>query len=157
MRRRRAIVWVVAVVVVVGGAAVWYFLLRPPAPSDREQIITMVADLERAVEQKKVSDVMRYVAPDYQDPQGYDHRAVQRLVIAALRDPTPVDVVVQIGDMDIQGNQATLHVDADYSFGQPVGMGESQHVSVEATLHRERGGWKVVSAQGWQQAAGEAL
>jgi len=159
MRRKLAIVWVVIVVVVAAGAAVWYFLLRPPPLSDREQIINMIADRERAVEQAKVSDVMRYVAPDYQDPQGYDHRKLQRLVIQALRSGNPIDVVSQITDKDmhIQGDSATVKVDVDYSLGEPVGMGETQHVSVTATLRRERGGWKIVRSTGWQEAAGQAL
>lgn len=151
--RSRLIAALAGLALLGGGVAVWHFMLRPTAVDDRRQILLMVAELEQAVEQRRTSTIMRHISEDYQDGHGFDRRLVQRLVLEAARQPNPIDVVVQLGEITIEGDQAGAHVEVDYSLGAPVGAGESTHLSADVVFRRERGGWRVLRADGWQGAA----
>ncbi len=149
----RLLVALVGLLAIASGVAVWQLSLRPPAGDDRRQIILMVAKLEQAIEQRRTSTVMRYISRDYHDGYGFDRRMIQRLVLQAARQAQPIDLVVQLGSISLEGDLATVHVEADYAVGAPVGAGESTHVSGELLLRRERGGWKVLRSDGWQGPA----
>ena len=151
--RRRLIVAIIGPALIAGGVAGWYFWLRKPPLDDRRQIIQLVADVERGVEQKRTSTVMGHISSDYSDSHGFKRRLVQRLVIEAFRQPSPIDVVVQLEGIQIEGDRASLHVEADYSLEGPIGEGQTTHVSADVELRRERGGWKVIKAEGWQSPA----
>jgi len=151
MMLRRLVPWVF-VVVVIGAGAGWYLLTRPEPLSDEQQIVRLIADVQRAVEQRKTSDVMRYVSDDYHDRRGLDRLDVQRLVIAGARNRATMDLSVQVTSIEVQGDSATFTAEVDYSVGGPAMPGRSNHLTVSAELRRERGGWKVISAEGWQDA-----
>ncbi|MCD6359808.1 MAG: hypothetical protein J7M38_03020 [Armatimonadetes bacterium] len=152
---QRGLIGVAALAALAAGLALWYFVLRPPALSDRRQIVELVANLERAVEQRRTSTVMRCISADYEDGYGLTRPVLQRLIVEAARDPEPIDVVIQLSDIAIEpdGSRASAHIEADYALGEPVGMGESTHISVDVVFRRERGGWKIIRADGWQASA----
>ncbi len=152
MTRQRVLL---ALGVVLIASGVWFSLMRRPRPDDREKIIKMVVDFERAVEARKTSAVMAYISQDYEDASGYDRRAVQRLMLAAFQGGNPIDVVSQVGEVSIEGDLARVHVEADYSFGHRMETGASAHMAVDVTLQRERGGWKIIRADGWQGVGSE--
>jgi len=145
--RRTAIT---ALVIAIVGGAVYYFAFhRPPRQgSDREQILRMIVDVERAVEQGRVSGVMEHISEAYEDSHGLNRRMVQRLVTAGARDQQRADLSVQVPDVEVTGDEATFAAEVDYS----VSGGEMIHMTVTATLARENGRWKVISAEGWQGA-----
>lgn len=151
--RSRLVVAAIGLVIIGGGVTVWHFVLRPPGLTDRQQILRMVAELEQAVEQRQTSTVMRYISEDYRDGHGFDRRMIQRLVVQAARQRSPIDIVVQLGPILIEGDTATARVDADYSLEEPLGEGMGTHVSAEVVFRRERGGWRVLRADGWQGPA----
>ncbi len=152
LKRASFALLLVAVGVAVG---VYYWQRAGGGKDDRQQIIELVANVERGVEEKSISRVMDYVSQDYQDETGNDRRTLQQLAMAAFRDTQPFDVVVQLTDLEIHGGEATLTADVEFSAGQPVGIGESTRLTVTAKLRRERGGWKVVEAEGWEGAGEE--
>ncbi len=149
---RRAIPWIVGGIAAAVAAIVWIAWPRPEPLSDRQQVLRLIADVERAVEQKRVSDLMRYVSKDYHDSHGYDRRMVQRLAIAGARDPQPIDLSVEVTDITVKGDTATFTAEVDYSLVGFAAPGRSTHLTVRGELRRERGGWKVISADGWQGA-----
>lgn len=136
-------------------AGVWYYLTRTPRLSDREQIIQMVVEVERAVEAGHTSTVLSYFSDDYKDSMGNDRRAMQRFLLAGLHDSGGIDVVAQLGEISVAGDTATVHVEAEYNFGQSAGGDGSRHVVLDVTLQRERRGWKIMAADGWQTAAND--
>jgi len=150
--KARLVAGILGLALIAGGAG-WYFWLRKPPRDDRRQIIQLVADVEQAVEQKQTSAVMRHIAQDYSDSHGLDRLALQRLVLQAFRQASPIDVVVQLGEIEIEGDRATVHVEADYSLEEPIGEGYIRHISADAVLARKGGGWKITQAEGWQSTA----
>ncbi len=154
MNAQRVLIVIGAALIAVGA---WYFLAKGPRPDDREQIIQMVVEVEQAVEARRTSTVISYFSEDYKDTMGYDRRSLQRFLMAGLHNSDGIDVVTQLGEIDVQGDTATVHVEADYAFGGSAGGDGSAHMSVDVTLQRERGGWKIVRADGWQGSMLEGL
>jgi len=154
MNARRVLIAIGAGLIAAG---VWYYLTRTPRLSDREQIIQMVVEVERAVEAGHTSTVLSYFSDDYKDSMGYDRRSLQRFLMGGLRDSGGIDVVAQLGEINVQGDSATLQVEADYAFGQSAGGDGSTHVALDVTLQRERRGWKIVRTEGWQGSMLEGL
>ncbi len=143
--------WIV-IAVLLGGAAAWYMTTRPEPLSDEQQVLRLISDVQRAVEQRKTSDVMRHISEDYHDSCGLDRRGLQRLVMAAGRDRSTIDLSVQVTSIDVQGDSATFTAEVNYSIGGAAMPGRSNHLTVRGELRRERGGWQVISAEGWQDA-----
>lgn len=149
----RTVLVVVALTSIVLIVTAVYFLgLRPAPVDDRTQVLRLVADAERAVEQKRPSDLMALISNDYSDDQGNDRRSVQRLVIAGTRQQGNIDLSVQVTDIDVQGDTATFTAEVDYSFGGPVRPDGATHLTVRGWLQREGRRWKVIKAEGWQGA-----
>ena len=149
--------WIPTVVVLAAAAGGGYYYWRSTGggKDDRQRILELVAGVERAVEEKRLSSVMDCVSQDYQDKSGNDRRALQQLMVAAFRDSQPFDVLVQVSDLQINGNEATVRAEVEFSVGQPVGMGGSTRLTVAGKLRREAGGWRVYEAEGWEGAAQE--
>jgi len=149
---RRAVPWIIVAVVITGGAALYLLLSRPEPVDDRQQILRLIADVERAVESKRVSDLMRHISADYEDSRGYNRRMVQRLVTAGARDRAVMDLSVQVTDITVEGDTARFVAEVDYAVGRPAMPGASVHLTVSGELRRERSGWKVVGTDGRQGA-----
>ncbi|MFW5866613.1 MAG: hypothetical protein ACOCX2_02280 [Armatimonadota bacterium] len=150
MGRRAAII--ALVIAAIGGA--WYYFtiyLPPRKGSDREQILRIIADVERAVEQGRVSGVMDHISEDYEDPSGFNRRMVQRMVIAGTRDRRAMNLSVQMPEIEVTGDTARFVADVEMS----INDGEPRQLTVTGELQRESGRWMVVSADGWQGAGSE--
>jgi hypothetical protein len=145
---RRAIV-AAAVIAAIGGA--WYYFtiyLPPREGTDREQILRLIVNVEKAIEQGRVSGVMDYISPDYKDPRGFDRRMVHRMVLAGARDQQKMNLSVEVPEIEVSGDTAQFVAEVDMS----VNDGEMTHLTVRGELQRENGRWMVVSADGWQNA-----
>lgn len=153
-RRARAIIIALVVIVVASGAAVWLLVLRPEPLSDRQQVLRLVADVERAIEQKDAAGLLRHVAAEYGDSRGFNRRTVRQLVLAGLRDERTMDLTVEVDRVQVQGDTARFVADVSYSLDGTVSAGGAGHLTVEGHLRREHGRWKVVRAEGWQDAGG---
>jgi len=151
MSRKLLVVFVLTDLVLIA-AAVYWFVLRPAPVDDRTQVLRLIADAERAVEQKRPSDLMALISDNYSDEQGNDRRAVQRLVIAGTRQQGNIELSVQVADIDLQGDTATFTAEVDYSYGGPVSPEGATHLTVRGWLQREGRRWKVIKAEGWQGA-----
>ncbi len=156
MRRRR--VWLIlGAAVLIGGGVLYFVVLRPEPVSDRQQILQLIADVERAVEQQRVSALMAHISEDYEDSHGYNRRTVQRLVVAAARDARTMDLSVQCPEISVQGDTASFVAEVDYSLDSTVERGSTTHLTVRGWLRREGRRWRVVRAEGWQGAGASLL
>lgn len=147
MGRSAAIIAII--IAVIGGAYYYFTIYRPPRQgSDREQILRVIVNVEKAVEQGRVSGVMEYISEDYEDSRGFNRRMVQRMVIAGARDRRRMNLSVQVPEVQVGGDTAQFVAEVDMS----VDGGEMTHLTVSAELQRENGRWMVVGAEGWQSA-----
>ncbi len=146
---RRAILVALAIILI--GAGVYYFrIYRPPREgTDREQILRLIAEVEKGVEQERVSAIMEHISEDYQDPHGLNRRMVQRMVIGGARDPRRMKLSVEVPQIEVSGDTARFTAEVDYTVDNG---GERTHLTVTGELRREGGRWMVVSADGWQGA-----
>jgi ketosteroid isomerase-like protein len=142
---------VIAAIIVAVIAGAWYYftVYRPPREgTDREQILRLIASVEKAVEQGRVSAVMDYISEDYQDPNGYNRRMIHRMVLAGARDQRRMNLSVQVPEIEVSGDTARFVAEV----GMMVDGSESRQLTVTGKLRREGGRWMVVSADGWQGA-----
>lgn len=146
---RRAVL-AALVIVIIGGAYYYFAVYRPPRRgTDRQQILRLIADVEKAVEQGRVSGVMEHISEDYEDRHGLNRRMVQRMVLAGARDRRKINLSVQVPEIEITGDTATFTAKVDYAL---EGQQEMRQMTVTGELRRESGRWMVVSAEGWQGA-----
>jgi ketosteroid isomerase-like protein len=142
---------IVAIAIGIAGAAVYYFAIyQPPRRgTDREQVLRLIADVEKAVEQGRPSGVMEHISQDYSDQHGLSRSMVQRMVIAGARDRRRMNLSVEVPEVEVSGDSATFVADVEYTVdGQP----SIRTLTVTAMLRREGGRWMVVRADGWQGA-----
>ncbi|MGD9498087.1 MAG: hypothetical protein AB7Y46_17430 [Armatimonadota bacterium] len=149
---RRAARWLIPLGVPAAAFAAYWYLTRPEPGTPRQQILRLIAEVERAIEQRRVSDVMKFVSEDYQDSRGYTRRDVQRLVVAGLRSRNVLDLSVQVTQISVRGDQASFMAEVDYCVGQPVSAGRAAHLTVQGHLRREGRHWRIVRGEGWQEA-----
>lgn len=154
---RRAIPWFIGILIILGGVTYWYLAMRPEPGTDRQQILRLIADVERAVEQSDAAGIMRYISENYEDPNGLNRRAVRRMVLAGTRQRRPLTLSVDVTDISVQGDFATFTAEVAYTLGAQALPSEGRHLTVSAELIREDGRWKVVSAEGWQQAGSDFM
>ncbi len=146
---RRAVIVAVIIAAIAGAAYYFYFYLPPRRGTDEEQVLRLIVEVEKAVEQGSVSGVMEHISEDYSDAHGLTYRMVQRLVVMGARDSRGVILSVQVPEVQVSGETASFVAEVDYGF---QGQTEPVHLTVSADLVREGGRWKVISAEGWQGA-----
>jgi hypothetical protein len=134
-------------------AGVYYWRATGSGGDARREVLELVARVAQGIEQKRTSQVLDCVSQDYRDESGNDRRELTRLAVAAFREREPFDLVVDVADLVISGDQATLTADVEFAVGQPVSAGSSTRLQVTAKLQRERSGWKLVGAEGWEGAS----
>ncbi len=150
---RRHLRWITIAIVAVGGLTYYYVaVVVPQRVPDRTQILRLIAEVERSIEQARVSGLMQHISEDYEDSHGFNRRMIQRLAISGARSQRRLNLSVQVPEVDVHNDTATFVAEVAYTTGdRPVIPSEAQHLTVTGQLRRERGTWRVVSADGWQE------
>ena len=145
--------WILIALVALGGLVYCYVaVVRPRSVADVTQILRLNADVERAVEQRRPSEIMGCISQDYEDPSGNTYRALQRLLIGAGRAQGTLELSVQAPELEVAGDTATFAAEVDLASAGQISSEAMTHLTVTGQLRKERGRWKVVSATGWQGA-----
>jgi ketosteroid isomerase-like protein len=138
------------IVAIIGGGIYYFTIYRPPREgTDKEQILRLIVEVEKAIEQGRVSGVMDHVSENYSDDHGLNRRMVHRMVMAGARDRRRLTLSVQQPQIEVSGDTATFTTEVDFSTDGGQSM---THLTVTGELRREGGRWMVVSADGWQGA-----
>ncbi len=147
MRRRWP--WLLLLVIVVAGAAWWE--LRP-RPSDKEQIERVINQIKAGVENKNPRQIMAHISPDYRDSTATTYREARVLSLQLRRLPERIRVnLLNYKGPMIKGDSATLGLTVELTLSRAGASDTNTGGDLELSLRREKGEWKVVSAEGWQQ------
>ena len=140
-----------ALVIAAIAVAIWW--LCQPRLSHRKQIEELVVQIERGIETKNLRQVMAGISEDYNDPLNQTKRDVYRVGAGAFRNQGDFEVTINRFFLDVDGKQAHADIDADVRVITSQGTATSIFSgTVAVDFRRERKGWKVISAQGWQEA-----
>jgi len=95
MATPRLLTIVLAILIIAVGAGLTIYWFRRPVPSDRQQVMDVFLQMQRAAERKSLSGVMRHIADDYDDGT-YTRRDLMRLGVSAFREPEPFNIVATV-------------------------------------------------------------
>ena len=121
-------------------------------PTDEERIRALFDEAARAVEEKRPGDAMAGVSERFQG-EGMGHRELKQFITFQALRGSWTAVMPVAAKVEVAGDQATAEVDAVLVRG---GKGEGVAARlpeagdswrIDASLVREKDGWKVVSAR----------
>ncbi len=133
-----------------------------PEPTDEERIQALLERASSAVEEQRPGDVMEAVSERFQG-EGMGYRELKQYVVAqVLRGSWNAVVPVSVR-VKVEGDRAQATFDAALIRGGK-GKGLAARLPeagdtwrIDATLEREKDGWKVVSARWRRIGAAEGL
>ena len=152
---RNLAIFVLAALVALGSLVAIRALRQ--GPTDEERIRSLFEEAARAVEEKRPGDAMAGVSERFQG-EGMGHRELKQFItFQSLRGSWNAVLPVAVR-VEVTGDRAEAVVDAALVRG---GKGDGVMARlpeagdtwrIEASLERERDGWKVVSAR-WSRSA----
>ena len=151
MRISRNLAIFVLVALVALGSVVAIRAMRQ-GPTDEERIRALFDEAARAVEEKRPGDAMAGVSERFQG-EGMGHRELKQFITFQALRGSWTAVMPVAAKVEVAGDQATAEVDAVLVRG---GKGEGVAARlpeagdswrIDASLVREKDGWKVVSAR----------
>ena len=147
---------VIIAVIVLGAGGYGVYRLTRPALDDKTQIRNLVLTAARSLEQQRVKSFMAVVADDYSDGT-YTKRDIENLVRGAVLQTGEIRIVTKMPSLEIQGTTARATVQAEVVVGRGrPGPGSTEiaqgNYTVEMALRKDRHGWQVTSARGWESA-----
>jgi hypothetical protein len=151
MRISRNLAIFVLVALAVLGSAVAFRTMRQ-GPTDEERIRALFDEAARAVEEKRPGDAMAGVSERFQG-EGMGHRELRQFITFQALRGSWTAVMPVAAKVEVAGDRATAEVDAVLVRG---GQGEGVAARlpeagdawrIDASLEREKDGWRVVSAR----------
>lgn len=161
MRISRNLAIFLLVAVAALGSLVAFRSLRP-GPTDEERIRALFEEAARAVEEKRPGDAMAGVSERFQG-EGMGHRELKQFITFQSLRGSWNAVLPVAARVEVAGDRALAVVDAALVRG---GKGEGVMARlpeagdtwrIDASLEREKDGWKVVSARWRRISAAEGL
>ena len=136
----------VALVLAAGSAGTWWYVRS--RPSDRRQIEHLLLAVAASAEHHQYLHIVHQrLSADYWDG-GFHRGDLAVLARGGLRSPEYVGVTLYLRSLQIEGDRATAQVSADLVVHSLSESARRFEVALE--LRREPGGWKILSARGWQ-------
>ncbi len=155
MRNRLKAVLIALAAVAAGTVVVWK--LAPDRRPAEQQILDTLGEIQKAVAEKDLRGTMKHVSESYHDPTSENKRELTRLAIGGFREPGTFNIVLQVlGRPAVQGTTASVDVRVEFSVVTEQAARHAQPFTVRTRWAREKGGWKIVSADGYMDA-GEAF
>jgi hypothetical protein len=110
--------------------------------SDDEQVRTLFADAETAAEQRDASDVLAFVAGDYEDANGFDKTQLRNFLRGYFLANPKIELLVAVDSLEFPADglaQAELTVTR-------VSLSDPDRVRLAVELRRVEGEWRVKRA-----------
>ncbi len=110
--------------------------------SDEEQVRELIAGVETAAEARDASDVLAFVADDYEDANGFDKPALQNFLRGWLLAHPKVELLVNVERLEFPADglaQADISVTS-------VSLSDPDRVRLRVEFRRSGGDWSVQRA-----------
>jgi hypothetical protein len=110
--------------------------------SDEEQVRDLIAGVESAAEERDASDVLAFVAEDYEDANGFDKSELQNFLRGWLLAHPKVELLVNVESLEFPADglaQAEVSVTS-------VSLSDPDHVRLKLEFRRSGGDWRVKRA-----------
>ena len=111
--------------------------------SDEEQVRALIDELESAAEARDASDVLEFVASDYEDAQGLDRAQLQNFLRGYFLANPKIELLVNVESLEFPADglaQAQLSVTR-------VSLSDPDRLHLEVELRRAGGEWRVKRAE----------
>ena len=148
MTRRRKLVILAAAAAIAAGVLGWHSTRKPL--SDREQLEQLLDQMQRAAHTKNVKLGLSYVSGDYHDSFGLNKWAIQRLALWAREKSQSFRVLISDLSLSINRNQAQGRMELEVVVRSEDVIEAQFSGPIVLSFRKERGGWKIISASGWQ-------
>jgi len=139
MTGRSALRWLavaVGVLLVTALGALWLrAALRQP--SDRERILSLIADGKKAVESKDIGSTMALISPRYKDDFGNSKDDIRAYAVAYYREVSALRLRLSRPSISIKGSTALVDLDVTLEV-TPKGWLTSKLISTQVTLVLEK-------------------
>ena len=112
------------------------------ARSEQEQVRELIARVETAAEERDASDVLAFVADDYEDANGFDKPALQNFLRGWLLAHPKVELLVNVESLECPADglaQADISVTS-------VSLSDPDRVRLRVEFRRSGGDWRVQRA-----------
>lgn len=131
------------------------FLLLRNQMSDREAIIQLIQRLEKAIEEKDQSGILKCISRAYRDDFGVTRRDIARIAFRYVRGTERVELVISDVTLRLQRDTAaaSMHVEATYA--EAGAAPERYAADIKLFFAREGRSWVVAKSSGWQDRLGE--
>jgi len=119
--------------------------------SDEELVRALIDELESAAEARDASDVLEFVASDYEDAQGLDRAQLQNFLRGYFLAHPKIELLVDVEELTFPADglaQATISVTS-------VSLNDPDHVQLRVEFRRNDGAWQVKRADRarvWKQS-----
>lgn len=110
--------------------------------SDEQQVRALIDGVEAAAEQRDASDVLAFVAADYQDSEGFDRAQLQNFLRAYFLAHPRVELLVSIDKLEFPADglaQAEVTVTG-------ISLGDVDRARLGVEFRREADQWRVSRA-----------
>lgn len=110
--------------------------------SDEEQVREVIAGVESAAEERDASDVLAFVADDYEDARGFDKRQLQNFLRGYFLANPKLELLVSVESLEFPADglaQAEITVTR-------VSLSDPEHERLKVEFRRSGGEWRVQRA-----------
>lgn len=111
--------------------------------SDEEKVRELFADVESAAEARDTSDVLAFVADDYEDTNGFDKTQLQNFLRGYFLANPKIELLVSIESLEFPADglaKAELTVTR-------VSLSDPDRLHLKVELRRTAGDWRVKRAE----------
>jgi hypothetical protein len=110
--------------------------------SDESQVRELVANAELAAEARDTSDVLAFVADDYEDANGFDKTRLQNFLRGYFLANPKIELLVNVESLEFPADGLAR---AELSITR-VSLSDPQRLHLKVELRRTDGEWRVQRA-----------
>ena len=143
----------VVLALAVGVVLLWQF--TRPRLTDEQRLYSLLTNAQVAAEKHNLAGLTRLISRDYHDRMGIDKRQMNGMIASWLQGAPPLKVVPTVAGLKVNGATADMQVKIRYWSGDPNSPGDEFAMALR--WQKERGTWKITSAEGWESEQGKAM